>query len=253
MLDHGPEVQGNGDGALVSLTTARNWPFDLSRVKLLSFNRVLLFCPQSFFTSARSVNDCHFECINNSACTAFTFEEGVGCYLYDGEESTLARYPDNYPTAISGIAKCGESDGEEGSCYQDSIIEGASFYAFNASECASRCSEVPSCMNWTYDPRKRYESCTFHRSGAKKATCIGTYSGSKPVHAGTYGFYRYEAPSILVPNVESAALCRAHCAENNMQYWTFLADGRCLLHDEGNYKRVPDPYAVCGTVEDPLE
>lgn len=205
-------------------------------------------------SSATSVSDCHFECVNNAACKAFTFEEGVGCYLYDKEPSALTLYPISYPTAVSGTPKCGEDfEGEENTCYEDKIIQGATMYAYNDAECASACAEVPSCMHWTYNPKRRLDSCTLHKSGARQGTCIGSRSGSKAVHAGTYEYSRYDGPSISIADVATSDLCRSQCAENEMQYWTFYPSTKvCKLHDEGNYNRVRDTEAICGTVQDPL-
>lgn len=209
----------------------------------------------ALISNAKSVNECHYECINTQNCTAFTFEQGAGCYLYDKEVSALTRYPISFPTAISGTAECGEnSKGEENVCYEDNLVEGASFYAFNDSECAARCAEVPNCMYWTYNPKRRLDSCTFHKHSAKKGSCVGSRSGAKGTQAGLYGYSRYDAPSISVADVESAEMCRNQCADNEMRYWTYYYDERlCKLHEEGAYNRVPDAKAICGTVEDPWE
>lgn len=209
----------------------------------------------ALIANSKSVNDCHFECINATGCTAFTFEESVGCSLYNQDIDTLTRYPIKFPTAISGIPQCGEdSEGEKDVCYEDSIIQGTSFYSFNASECAARCSEVPSCVYWTYNPKRRIDSCTLHKAGAtKNERCTGARSGTKGTQAGTYGFSKYDAPSVTVAGVKSAELCRAQCADNQMRFWTYYSiTETCKLHAEGAYSRVPDMNAVCGTVEDPL-
>ncbi|OEH77637.1 PAN domain-containing protein [Cyclospora cayetanensis] len=210
----------------------------------------------ALISGAANANDCHYECNNNVSCEAFTFEEGVGCYLYDKDPSQLTAYPLDFPTASSGTPKCGPSSvGEADTCYVDGTLEGASFYAYNAGECAAACTEVPSCMHWTYNPKRRSDSCIFHKAGAtKQVTCLGSTSGGKTPQHGTYGYYRYDAPAVTVANIASADLCRAQCADNDMAFWTYYPlTQTCKLHEDGSYNRVRDLSAVCGTVVAPAQ
>lgn len=206
-------------------------------------------------TRVNSVSECHFECINTTRCTAFTFEEGVGCYLYDKEPSALPQYPYSFPTSVSGTAKCGSGlVGEQDTCYEDEIIEGASFYAYTVEECEAKCTEVPGCMHFTYNPKNRFDSCTLHKANATKGVCAGSRSGSNEVQAATYDFFKYEAPIVPVSNVDSADMCRKQCSDRNMEYWTYYRETKtCHLHEKGNYKRVQEATAMCGTAKDPME
>ncbi|KAL8452812.1 hypothetical protein Emag_002185 [Eimeria magna] len=205
--------------------------------------------------TAENVNECHYHCINNEGCTAFTFEQGVGCSLYDEDPGLLTKSPSTYATAVSGLAKCGgDFEGEADTCYEDELIEGASFYAFSDAECAAKCAEVSTCMFWTYTPKNHSENCTLHKEGAQKETgCKGSRSGESGIHASTYDFSYFDAAATVVDEIDSAAGCRAASVENGMPYWSYFKKTKqCKLHGEGNYARKADYHAMCGTAADPL-
>lgn len=212
--------------------------------------------PEMSVVAAENVNECHYQCVNTGGCTAFTFEQGAGCYLYDEDPDLLSKSPSTYPTAVSGLAKCGDDfQGEVDTCYEDKLIQGASFYAFSDSECAAKCAEISTCKFWTYTPTDRSENCTLHREGAQKETsCRGSRSGESGIHASTYDFFYYDAASTIVENIHSAEECRNQCNKNGMPYWSYFKQTKqCKLHGEGNYVRKADYHAMCGTAADPLK
>ncbi|KAL8437284.1 hypothetical protein ACSSS7_001047 [Eimeria intestinalis] len=205
--------------------------------------------------AAENVNECHYQCINNEECTAFTFEQGLGCYLYDERPELLTKASSTYPTAMSGLTTCGEDfEGEANTCFTDKLIEGAPFYAFSDSECAAKCAEVPTCKSWTYTPKKRSENCTLHKEGAHKDTeCAGSRSGETGVRAFTFDFSYIDAESKVVSDILSADACRAESVKHGMPYWSYFKEtGECKLHEEGNHQRKADDQAMCGTAADPL-
>ncbi|KAL8429715.1 hypothetical protein Efla_001150 [Eimeria flavescens] len=205
--------------------------------------------------NTRSVNDCHYECVSTPGCEGFTFEEGVGCYLYSKSPYAMAKLPGSYSTAISGSLTCGDTGfiGDLNSCYSGELIESASFYAFDDAECAAKCAIVPSCKFWTYTPKDRFASCKLHRRGAVKTSCLESRSGVNMPIAATFDFHFYDAPATTIPQVNSAQACRAQCVSNNMHYWSYFKDTKvCQLHEEGGHSKVMELQAICGTAEDPL-
>lgn len=211
-------------------------------------------------TLAGSTDDCHFECMNKATCKVFTFESGAGCTLYNKPVSELTPWPATFPVAVSGTTECavgavGKEDGAlSNTCYTSNAIEGGFFYAYNPGECADACIGVPGCMYWTYDPRKRADSCILFGEGAVADTrCTGSTSGEKGKQAATYDTFRYDAPGTTVDNIPSLDRCRAECAAQGYAFWTYYPKKKqCVLLEDGNYARVRDFFAACGTAEDPL-
>ncbi|KAL8449714.1 hypothetical protein Emed_002969 [Eimeria media] len=205
--------------------------------------------------SAEDVNECHYECVNANYCTAFTFEQGIGCTLYDEEPELLSKSSAVYATAVSGLAKCGDDfEGEADTCYEDETIEGASFYVFSDSACAAKCAELSTCAFWTYSPKERSENCTLHREGAHKETdCPGSRSGERGVQAATYDFSYFDAASATVQQADTADACRAESVKQGLPYWSYFKESKeCKLHGHGSHIRQAHFHAMCGTAADPL-
>lgn len=219
-----------------------------------------LFKIQSHIVHSSSTDDCHFECKTRPQCKVYTFENGTGCLLYDKPLSDLTPSSSSYPVAISGVSDCTEgSVGSEAgalkdTCYSRTEIEGGFFYAYNAAECADACLGVPGCMYWTYDYKKRADSCILFKKGAVAEKCTSGLSGEKGKQAETYDTYRYDAQGVVVDNVISIEKCREECNQQGYAYWNFFPEKKqCSLLEDGSYVRVRDFFAACGTTENPLE
>lgn len=204
----------------------------------------------AFIDSVKNVQECHYECVNNPKCHVFTFDEGFGCYLYDRPHSDMAQYPTRFPTATSGVVKRKASDNQ---AFADDIVARGS-YVFSDEECANRCSEVPACAIWVYNPAGFPENCTLHGAGVTSTTCTGCLSGTKALQLGTYEGYRYNMPVMDTVYTDNLVECRQKCAEENQAFWTYYDQTReCHLHSMGPYVKVEDSNATCGTAQDPLE
>lgn len=216
--------------------------------------------PMNHTMHAASTDDCHFECMNKQTCKAFTYESGAGCFLYNKPPSELIPWPVSFPVAVSGAAECpaGAVTTEDGAlfdtCYTSNAIEGGFFYAYNPGECADTCLGVPGCMYWTYDPKKRADSCTLFNEGATaNSRCTGSISGEKGKQAATYDTFRYDATGTIVEDIPSVVKCREECVAQGFAFWNYFAKTKqCVLLEDGNYVRVRDFFATCGTAEDPL-
>ena len=191
--------------------------------------------------------------MNSSGCTAFTFEEGVGCFLYNTPVSELISLPLLSPTSVSGVSSCGSAAvGRAGVCYTTNVLEGLGFYAYSASECAAACTKVSLCASWSYNLREKQTNCTLHSIGAALSACPTAVSGEPPLQRGYYYFFRYDAAAAAtLSGVQTPEECMQRGLEADMSFFSYFPRTLiCKLHAQGNYNRVADLNAVCGTTED---